>query len=149
MPRPLKCRKIACFTDAKIFKPVGIPACNLEEIIITLDELEALRLADYQGLYQEEAAELMGISRQTFGNIIANARKKVVEAILESKILRIEGGKVEIDNLRFLCQGCGYEWYSFDIPKVCPKCGNSEIININQERKCFRQKRCFHKKIFF
>jgi len=62
---------------------------ELEEIELTLDEVEALRLADLEALYQADAAAQMGISRQTFGNIIARAHRKVAEAILGGKALRI------------------------------------------------------------
>ena len=62
---------------------------------LTLDELEAVRLADYEGLYQEDAAGKMIISRQTFGNIIVSAHKKIADALLNAKALKIEGGVVE------------------------------------------------------
>lgn len=62
---------------------------------MTLDELEALRLADLDGLYQETAAARMGVSRQTFGNIIERAHRKVADALVNAKALRIEGGHVQ------------------------------------------------------
>ena len=68
---------------------------SLEEVNLTLDELEALRLADWQGLYQKDAAKKMEISRQTFGNIINTAHKKVADVLLNAKALKIEGGKVK------------------------------------------------------
>jgi len=67
----------------------------LEEINLTLDELEAIRLADLEGLYQEDAAKKMNISRQTFGNIINSAHKKIADALLNAKALKIEGGTIE------------------------------------------------------
>jgi len=95
MARPCRCRRIRCKPDTDYFKPRGIPLDVLEEIKLTLDELEAVRLADLAGLYQEDAAKKMNISRQTFGNIIKSARKKIADAILNAKALRIEGGIVE------------------------------------------------------
>lgn len=95
MTRPCRCRKISCELDTNFFKPKGIPLGKLEEVNLTLDELEAVRLADYDGLYQEEAASKMNISRQTFGNIINSAHKKIADALLNAKALRIEGGKVQ------------------------------------------------------
>jgi predicted DNA-binding protein (UPF0251 family)/predicted Fe-Mo cluster-binding NifX family protein len=77
-------------------KPAGIPACELEEVILGLDEAEALRLADLQGLYQEAAARSMGVSRQTFGRIVESARRKVADAILNGKALRLDGGEITI-----------------------------------------------------
>jgi len=67
----------------------------LEEVKLALDELEAVRLADLEGLYQEDAAKKMNISRQTFGNIINSAHKKIADALLNAKALKIEGGTVE------------------------------------------------------
>ena len=67
----------------------------LEEVNLTLDELEAIRLADLTELYQEDAAKKMNISRQTFGNIINSAHKKIADALLNAKALKIEGGTVE------------------------------------------------------
>jgi len=67
---------------------------SLEEVNLTLDELEAVRLADWDGLYQEDAAKKMDISRQTFGNIINSAHKKVADVLLNAKALKIEGGPV-------------------------------------------------------
>ena len=63
---------------------------ELEEIALTLDEIEAIRLADIEDLYQAHAAERMGVSRQTFGTIVARARKKVAQALLHGKALRID-----------------------------------------------------------
>jgi predicted DNA-binding protein (UPF0251 family) len=90
MARPLKCRCIECRPNSYYFKPRGIPLMALEEVSLRMDELEALRLADYQGLYHEEAATKMEISRATFGRVLNEARRKVAEAILQGKALKIE-----------------------------------------------------------
>ena len=95
MSRPCRCRRIRCKPDTNYFKPRGIPLDALEEVNLTLDELEAIRLADLAGLYQEDAAKKMNISRQTFGNIINAAHKKIADALLNAKALKIEGGTVE------------------------------------------------------
>jgi len=68
---------------------------DLEEVNLTLDELEAICLADLSELYQEDAAKKMNISRQTFGNIINSAHKKIADALLNAKALKIEGGNIE------------------------------------------------------
>jgi predicted DNA-binding protein (UPF0251 family) len=78
-----------------LFKPAGIPTTELELVEMTLDELEALRLVDHQGLYQEAAAPRMGVSRQTLGRILESARRKVAGALVLGRALRIEGGPVE------------------------------------------------------
>jgi len=101
MPRPQCCRRIAFLPDAIYFKPQGIPLPLLEEIVLTLDELEAIRLADFKGLYQEQAAEKMNISRQTFGRIIDSAHRKISEALIKGKALKLEGGNIEIHSLEY------------------------------------------------
>ena len=95
MPRPCRCRKIRCSPDTNYFKPRGIPLDMLEQVNLTLDELEAVRLADLEDMYQEDAAKKMDISRQTFGNIINSAHKKIADALLNGKALKIEGGSVK------------------------------------------------------
>jgi predicted DNA-binding protein (UPF0251 family) len=90
MSRPKKCRLINCAPDTLYFKPRGIPLCDLEEVSLNMDELEALRLADYEGLYHEEAAKQMNISRATFGRILDGARHKTAGAILHGNALKIE-----------------------------------------------------------
>jgi predicted DNA-binding protein (UPF0251 family) len=78
--------------SADYFKPRGIPLSSLQEIGLTIDEFEAIRLADLEGLYEENAAEKMNVSRQTFGNIVAAAHKKIADAIVNGKALKIVGG---------------------------------------------------------
>lgn len=89
MARPTKARHISCVPAASYFKPVGIPLRDLEEIVLGMDELEAMRLADLDGLYQADAATRMGVSRQTIGNILNNAHRKLADALLNGKALRI------------------------------------------------------------
>lgn len=94
MPRPHCCRRIQGGPAAPVFKPAGTPLRELATIAMTLDELEALRLADLEGLYQEEAAARMGVSRSTFSRIVASAHRKVAEALVHGRALAIEGGPV-------------------------------------------------------
>lgn len=89
MPRPILCRQIQCRLDSHYFKPRGIPIRDLEEVELKIDELEAVRLADWEEQYQEDAAKQMGVSRQTFGNIIAAAHKKIADALIHGKALKI------------------------------------------------------------
>ncbi|MEW5910097.1 MAG: DUF134 domain-containing protein [Thermodesulfobacteriota bacterium] len=91
MGRPKKNRCVLFEPNVMYFKPRGVPLSMLEEVTLSMDELEALRLADYDQLYQEAAALKMKISRQTFGRIVESARKKVAEALTTGKALRIEG----------------------------------------------------------
>ena len=136
MPRPFKCRRISTAPDADYFKPRGIPLSELEEVVLTLDELEAIRLADLDGLYQEEAARHMNISRQTFGNIVESAHKKVAQALVNGQALRISGGICEMPAMRrFECSGCGHV---FDVPfgggrpTGCPRCGSVDIYRADR-----------------
>lgn len=90
MSRPKKDRCINCNPNAVYFKPRGVPLVQLDEVVLNLDELEAIRLADYEGLYHEQAAEKMNISRPTFGRILSEARRKVAEVIVDGKALNIK-----------------------------------------------------------
>lgn len=92
MPRPRKCRLVASHPRADYFKPRGLPLSATEEVVLTVEGLEALRLADLEGLEQEEAARLMEISRPTFSRILAQARQVVSQALVGGLALRIEGG---------------------------------------------------------
>ncbi len=95
MPRPVRKRIVGFQPEVTYFKPAGIPLTSLEETKLTIEEFEALRLKDKEGLDQETAAEKMGISQPTFHRLIAGARKKLTEAIVDGKAIRIEGGNFE------------------------------------------------------
>jgi predicted DNA-binding protein (UPF0251 family) len=92
MPRPCCMRHVGHTPCTQYFKPSGIPLRMLAEVVLGLDELEALRLADLNGLYQEQAAEQMKISRPTFSRIVEQARRKVADALIQGKALRIAPG---------------------------------------------------------
>jgi predicted DNA-binding protein (UPF0251 family) len=79
---------------------VGIPRRELEEQVMTLDEFEAMRLADLDGLYHEEAARQMNVSRPTLSRIIDSAHRKIADALVHGKALRIEGGPVQLERRR-------------------------------------------------
>jgi predicted DNA-binding protein (UPF0251 family) len=97
MPRPRHCRRVGQLPQSTYYKPRGVPLSVLQRVALTVDELEAIRLADLQGLYQEQAAEKMNISRQTFGRILESAHKKIADALVNAKALSIEGGPFELD----------------------------------------------------
>lgn len=94
MGRPEKIRTISCAALGRAFKPVGRPAVELEVATLRADELEALRLADLEGLYQEAAAERMGVSRTTFSRILDHARSIVARAVVEEQLLIVGEGPV-------------------------------------------------------
>ncbi len=95
MVRPTLQRRVAAQPRVRHFKPQGIPLADLAEVQLAEDGLEALRLADVEGLYHDEAARRMNVSRPTFGRILATARRTVAEAITMGHAIRIEGGSVE------------------------------------------------------
>ncbi len=96
MPRPRQCRRVAHLPQVTFYKPRGVPLSVLQQVDLTFDELEAIRLADFEGLYQEQAAQKMNISRQTFGRIIESAHKKIADALVNGKALSIKGGPFEL-----------------------------------------------------
>ena len=138
MARPINCRRVSSMPESNYFKPRGIPLSVLEEIVLTVDELEAIRLADLDGLYQEQAAERMKISRQTFGRIIESAHKKVAEALVQGKALKIEGGEFEMASTRkFRCGDCQHSWelpYGTGRPESCPSCLSGNIHRAQEDR---------------
>jgi uncharacterized protein len=89
VPRPCKERTVCLDLKAAYFKPRGIPMTALSEVVLEVDEMEAVRLADFEGNYQEDAAKKMGVSRPTFSNIITRAHAKIAECLIKGKALRI------------------------------------------------------------
>lgn len=104
MVRPTKKRRVANIPEVKFFKPAGIRKIDLEEIVLSLEEVETIRLKDNEGLTQQEAADKMEVSRPTFQRILTKAREKIAKALLEGKALKFEGG-------------------NYDFKPRCPKCG--------------------------
>ncbi len=96
MSRPKCCRQVHGMPGNLCFRPEGAVSAHPDEVLLTLDEYESLRLADLEGLYQEKAASQMNISRQTFGRIVEAARRKVADVLVNGKTLRIEGGPVSV-----------------------------------------------------
>ncbi|KUL20261.1 DUF134 domain-containing protein [Chlorobium limicola] len=132
MTRPVKCRKVSCEAPYRVFRPAGSSADAFEEVVLSFDELEAIRLADVEGLYQEEAARQMNVSRQTFGNILASARHKVGEMLIYGRQLTVTGGNIMVTSEErvFRCAACGHEWslaHGLPRPDVCPSCANENI----------------------
>ena len=110
MPRPTKWRKVGFVPESNYFKPAGIPVRILQEVALSLEEMEAIRLKDQEGLQQEECAHQMGISRPTFHRVLGSARSKISDALTNGKAIRIEGGNFEMDRRRFRCGWDKHEW---------------------------------------
>jgi len=140
MVRPLKERKIEKIPPVSHYKPIGIPLRDLQEIVLTYEELEAVRLSDLEQLNHTDAAKSMEVSRSTFNRILAKAHNKIALALWEGKALRFEGGNFKLEHkhlneLRyFICQDCHYEWSvpfgtgKRGIEMVCPQCQSNNII---------------------
>jgi predicted DNA-binding protein (UPF0251 family) len=94
MPRPKKPRFVSGYPTLTAFIPQGVPISG--EVRLSVEEIEAVRLSDFEGLDQEAAANLMEVSRQTYGRILARARRHISEALITGKALKIEGGDYEI-----------------------------------------------------
>jgi len=95
MPRPCMRRRVRGRPNSYYFKPAGVRMIELEEIILEMDEFEALRLKDFEQLEQESAAEKMRISQPTFHRILLSARKKVSDAIINGKAIKIDGSSIK------------------------------------------------------
>ena len=134
MPRPIKWRCVDFMPEVAYFKPSGVPLSMLDEVLLSVEEAEAIRLKDMEGLQQEECAQRMRISRPTFHRVLESARSKLAEALINGKAIRIEGGNFEMAMRRFRCANDGHEW---NVPfeamvagphPACPQC-NSPNVN--------------------
>jgi predicted DNA-binding protein (UPF0251 family) len=123
MARPVVPRRVCCGLKTRGFRPIGHSACKADTLSIGLDELEAIRLADMEGLYQDAAAERMGVSRQTYARVLSRARHAVAACLVESKMLVVEAGPVVADTSR---------------PAACPVHGGAR----RRGRTCHCPARC-------
>lgn len=106
MARPKQDRKICNPPLMQGFKPFGIPPNLLSSVSLHFDEYEAIRLLDYEGMNQEQAAEKMNVSRPTLTRIYEKARKTLATAFVEGKMILIEGGNVQFEEQWFRCKRC-------------------------------------------
>ncbi len=135
MARPIKWRQIEHIPTVSYFTPSDRKEAEHEENILKLEELEAIRLKDLEGLEQEECAEKMKVSRPTFQRILLIAREKIADSLIKGKAIRIEGGNFTRHICLARCLECGYEWKeSFENMEragrgnyVCPKCDSRNI----------------------
>jgi predicted DNA-binding protein (UPF0251 family) len=127
MSRPQKKRNIGCNPASYYFKPRGISLSELDEIELAQDELEAIRLADLDALFQEDAAAKMLVSRATFGRIIIRAHKKIADAIINGKAIRISDSLHKSINIksRQICSNCGSESKVRKHKNKCINCSSS------------------------
>jgi predicted DNA-binding protein (UPF0251 family) len=133
MPRRKRNRRIQVPPVIKGMSVYGIRGRKSNEVILHLEEYEAIRLLDYQNLTQEEAAVHMDISRPTLTRIYEEARNKVATAFVEGRDLIFRGGDIYFDKNWYKCQNCqaSFSDYSEDVQK-CPVCGSSNLISLNE-----------------
>ena len=142
-PRPMRFRRVFAEPSFNFFKPAGVALRTLAEVVLTVDELETIRLKDYEGLGQIKSAEIMNISQPTFQRVYNSARKKIADAIINGKAIRIQGGRYcihsglekrkdetnasKVDNC--ICRVCGFETLHIRgepcSGRKCPKCGSA------------------------
>jgi len=123
VPRPPICRRVEFKPEFTYFKPAGIPKHQLQELVLHVEEVEAIRLKDREGLEQADCAEKMQVSRPTFQRILMSARSKLAQAIIEGKAIKIEGGNFCFTEKRnFICSSCEHKF-----EKTLGTCDKSEI----------------------
>jgi predicted DNA-binding protein (UPF0251 family) len=140
MSKPKKDRKVASPPRVVYFNPQGIPMVQLAQVVLQVDEYEALRLVDREKLDQEQAANRMGVSRATCARILESARGKIAEALVEGKAIRIEGGSFVLGANRFRCLDCGTVWETEAPPDPeaahqpgCPGCRGSRVLDFARQ----------------
>jgi predicted DNA-binding protein (UPF0251 family) len=131
MPNRIRSRRITMPPRMEGFKPFGIPMRELESVGLLYEEYEALRLADYEDLNQEEAARKMNISRPTFTRLYDKARKKVAKAFVEGKAIIISGGNYQTDDYWYRCDDCHETIISPRPVNHCRKCDSDNLSPLN------------------
>lgn len=126
-------RQVSFIPLVTYFKPASVPLAQSQEIRLAVEELEAIRLKDFEKLEQEACAQRMNLSRTTFARVLNSARQKTADALLNGKAIRIEGGNFEMALSHFRCTN-GHEWdVPFQIminapPQFCPVCNTPSIM---------------------
>jgi predicted DNA-binding protein (UPF0251 family) len=135
MGRQPRWRRVDFLPQVTYFKPGGVPLARLQEVRLSIEEAEAVRLKDVEGLGQDDCAQRMSVSRTTFARILLSARQKMADALLNGKAIRIEGGNYEMATRSFRC-GNGHIWeVPFEVmvkqpPEQCPTCKTPEIMSL-------------------
>ncbi len=150
MARPTKWRKVENMPNIQYFVPADIHPDILQENVLRVEELEAIRLKDVEGLEQEECAEKMEVSRQTFQRILISAREKVADSLINGKAIRIEGGNYTMNICPVKCNDCGKEWNEsyenferiMSGDYICPNCNSERVVCAKSEKKKFCKRNC-------
>ncbi len=150
MARPTKWRRIEKMPQTSFFIPSDRGAGNLPKVMLKLEELEAVRLKDLEGLEQEECAQKMEVSRPTFQRILSSARVKIADGLINGKAIHIVGGNFTLNICPVKCMDCGKEWVeSYEKMEqvrsgalTCPNCGSHTIICANRYKEGFCRRNC-------
>jgi predicted DNA-binding protein (UPF0251 family) len=141
-PRNKQHRKVVSPPALKGFQPMGIPYSETAAVTLLYEEYEALRLADYSGLKQEEAARLMNVSRPTFTRIYSSCLHKLARAFTEGRSIVIEGGTVEFDKQWYRCNSCTTVFHHPLTDRLeCINCNSGDIEHINQSIREWKKDR--------
>lgn len=137
MPRPSKCRRVEQMPGFTCFRPSGIPLSEMAEMVLSVEELEAIRLRDLAGLEHEECAEKMSVSRPTFHRVLTAARQKIATALVNGAALIISGGNFKLSSHHLECRGCGHRWEGAICCRrtVCPSCSGPNWHKTNQDEE--------------
>ncbi|MEJ5169942.1 MAG: DUF134 domain-containing protein [Fimbriimonadales bacterium] len=139
MPRRKGCRRIGEEAPWSVFRPDGCACDDQAVVVLALDELEALRLCDRDGMYQDDAARLIGVSRPTLGRMLEDARRKVATALSLGRTIRIEEvTPVQREQRRFVCARCSATFevpFGTGRPEGCPQCGSAAVYREGCRRR--------------
>ncbi len=139
-PRSKQYRKVISPPLLKGFKPIGVSFSDVAVVSLLYEEYEALRLADYSGLKQEEAAKLMNVSRPTFTRIYSSCLQKLALAFTEGRSIVVEGGDVEFDKQWYRCNDCTIVFHHPDEDHPhCISCKSENIEHINQSIRDWKE----------
>lgn len=117
------------------YKPFGIARRELEWVILYFEEFEAIRLIDYERLHQEEAAEMMNISRPTFTRLLDKAHRKMAKAFVEGKGILIKGGTYVTEHFWYKCHNCNETMITMKPTDQCRGCESDDIIQLSSDHK--------------
>jgi predicted DNA-binding protein (UPF0251 family) len=141
VPKPKKNRFVQQPPTVTYYKPQGIPLFQLEQVVLEVDEFEAIRLVDYEGLHLEDAALHLNVSRATCARIIDSAHHKIGTALTHGHAIRIEGGSYVLGKNRFHCRDCGSRW-EIEIggrtapaaaTVACPSCRSDRVQDLARD----------------
>ena len=132
IPRRPKPRLVEFMPLATYFKPAGMPLYSSDEVTLGVDELEAIRLKDCEGLNQDECAARMNLSQSGFQRVLTAGRHKVARALVLGHSIRIEGGSFDLVPPMRVCTDCGANWRAKSRERLneqaqCPKCGSTAV----------------------